>query len=65
MFKLFIESASTAYDVNNTNNLSLVEHNEEINKKVISEEEAIERDFDCVEFVWTLKVSCALISILG
>ena len=59
MFKVYIESALSGYDVDATNNLSLVEHNEEINKKVISEEEAIERDFDYVEIVWTLKVSCS------
>ena len=37
----------------------MMEYNEEIGITVISEEEAIERNFANVENVWTLKVSCS------
>ena len=56
---MYIESAPFGYDGNTTNNLSLVEYNEEIGLKVISEEEAIERNFANIEIVWTLTVSCS------
>ena len=45
--------------MNTTNKLSLVEYNEGIGIKVISEEEVIERNFANVEIVSTLKVSCS------
>ena len=57
--KVYIESAPFGYDGNTTNNLSMMEYNEEIGITVISEEEAIERNFATVENVWTLKVSCS------
>ena len=56
--KVYIESAPFVYDGNTTNNLSMMEYNEEIGITVISEEEAIERNFANVEIVWTLMVSC-------
>ena len=57
--KVYIESAPVGYDVNTTNNLSLVEYNEELGIKVKSEEEALERNFANIEIVWTLTVSCS------
>ena len=60
LLQLFIESDSATYDHDGkaTENLSLVESNEEIDMKVISEEDAIQRNFTNVEIVWTLMVSC-------
>ena len=53
LVKVYFEIAA----LNSTHNISAMENDEDMVKKMITEEEAIERDFDDVQIIWTLMAS--------
>ena len=53
LVKVYFEIAA----LNSTHNISAMENDEDMVKKMITEEEAIEREFENVQIIWTLMAS--------
>ena len=57
MFNILVKVYFEIASLNSTHNVSVMETGEDVVKKMITEEEAIERDFDDIQIIWTLMAS--------